>query len=55
MLIRWQGRKMAIPPSQLKASGVDESTRQPIDEWHYWVAQGHCFSSTHACRNLTKY
>ena len=41
--IRWQGRNMAIPLSQLKAGGVDESTRQAIEDWHYWVAQGYCF------------
>jgi hypothetical protein len=43
VLIRWQGRNMAIPLSQLKTAGVDESTRQAIEDWHYWVAQGYCF------------
>ena len=43
VLIRWQGRNMAIPLSQLKAAGVDQSTRQAIEDWHYWVAQGYCF------------
>ena len=38
--IRWQGRKLAIPLSQLDAVGADESTQEAIDDWHYWVAQG---------------
>jgi len=38
--IRWQGRKMAVPLSQLEAIGADESTREAIGDWHYWVAQG---------------
>ena len=38
--IRWQGRKMAVPLSQLEAIGADESTQEAIGDWHYWVAQG---------------
>jgi Calcium binding len=38
--IRWQGRKMAVPLSQLEASDTDESTNEAIGDWHYWVAQG---------------
>jgi len=38
--IRWQGRKMAVLLSQLEAIGADESTREAIGDWHYWVAQG---------------
>ena len=40
--IRWQGRKMAVPLSQLDAIDPDESTREAIGDWHYWVAQGYC-------------
>jgi len=40
--IRWQGRKMAVPLSQLEAIGADESTREAVADWHYWVAQGYC-------------
>ncbi|MGO9261056.1 MAG: calcium-binding protein [Bryobacteraceae bacterium] len=40
--IRWQGRKMAVPLSQLGAIGADESTDEAIGDWHYWVAQGYC-------------
>ena len=38
--IRRQGRKMAIPLSQLAAIDPDESTDEAIGDWHYWVAQG---------------
>jgi hypothetical protein len=37
--IRWQGRKMAVPLSQLAAINADESTQEAIGDWHYWVAQ----------------
>ena len=38
--IRWQGRKMAVPLSQLEAIDAAESTQEVIGDWHYWVAQG---------------
>jgi hypothetical protein len=41
--IRWQGRTMAVPLSQLTAIDPDEQTREAIKDWHYWVAQGYCF------------
>ena len=41
--IRWQGRKFAVPLSQLVALNVDESTAEAIADWHYWVAQGYLF------------
>ena len=40
--IRWQGRKLAIPLSQLKAVDPDSSTANAIGDWHYWLAQGYC-------------
>ncbi len=40
--IRWQGRKMAVPLSQLGALDPDESTKEAIGDWHYWVTQGYC-------------
>ena len=38
--IRWQGRKMAVPLSQLAAIDADESTQEAIGDWYYWVALG---------------
>ena len=43
VLIRWQGRTMAVPLGQLTGVGVQESTAEAIADWHYWVAQGYCF------------
>jgi hypothetical protein len=43
VLIRWQGRTMAVQLSQLTAINPDESTREAIKDWHYWLAQGYCF------------
>ena len=40
--IRWSGRKLAVPLSQLSALDPDESTAEAIGDWHYWVAQGYC-------------
>ena len=43
VLIRWQGRNVAVPLSQLAAIDADESTIEAIGDWHYWLAQGYCF------------
>jgi hypothetical protein len=43
VLIRWQGRTMAVPLAQLTGVRVDEPTAEAIGDWHYWVAQGYCF------------
>jgi Calcium binding len=43
VLIRWQGRTMAIPLSQLQALTGNKATNEAIADWHYWVAQGYCF------------
>jgi hypothetical protein len=40
--IRWQGRKMAVPLSQLTAIDPDELTDEAIGDWQYWVSQGYC-------------
>jgi Calcium binding len=41
--VRWQGRTVAVPLSQLAGVRVDESTAEAIADWQYWVAQGYCF------------
>jgi hypothetical protein len=38
--IRWRGRKLSVPLSQLAAIEADEPTKEAIGDWHYWVAQG---------------
>jgi hypothetical protein len=43
VLIRWQGRQLAVPLSQLEAIDAEESTMEAPADWQYWVAQGYCF------------
>ena len=43
VLIDWQGRELAVPLAQLEGIEVDDQTRQAIEDWHYWVAQGYEF------------
>ena len=43
VLIHWQGRKLAVPLSQLAAIEVDQSTADAIRDWQYWIAQGYLF------------
>jgi hypothetical protein len=40
--IGWQGRKMAVPLSQLEAINPDESTQEGIGDWNYSVSLGYC-------------
>lgn len=39
--VRWSGRTLAVPLSQLEAVEVDEETQEAIEDWHYWVARGY--------------
>jgi hypothetical protein len=41
VLVRWQGRKLAVPLSQLTAVAPDEATEEAIGDWQYWVAYGY--------------
>ncbi len=41
VLIKWKNRKLAVPLIQLEGVHVDEETQQAIEDWHYWVKQGH--------------
>jgi hypothetical protein len=41
--IRWRGRTLAVPLSQLEGVDVDEATAEAIADWHYWVGQGYAF------------
>jgi len=43
VLIRWQGRNLAVPLSQLAAVDADKLTAEAIGDWHYWITQGNCF------------
>jgi hypothetical protein len=41
VLTRWERRALAVPLAQLQGVAVDEPTRQAIEDWQYWVAQGY--------------
>ena len=41
VLIPWERRTLAVPLAQLEGIAVDDHTRQVIEDWHYWVAQGY--------------
>jgi hypothetical protein len=41
--VQWQGRRLAVPLSQLEGIDVDEATQEAIGDWHYWVARGYEF------------
>ena len=42
VLIKWQGRTLALPLSQLQPIKGHNATNEAITDWHYWVAQGYC-------------
>lgn len=43
VMTRWKDRNITVPLSQLKVTGVDESTAQAIEDWLYWIVRGYCF------------
>ena len=43
VLIRRQGRNLAVPLSQLAVVDADQFTADAIGDWHYWGAQGYLF------------
>jgi hypothetical protein len=43
VLVRREGRNLAIPLSQIAAIDADEATIEAISDWHYWLAPGYTF------------
>ncbi len=43
VLIRFAGRKLGVPLSQLEPIETDEETREGIEDWRYWVGMGYVF------------
>jgi hypothetical protein len=41
--VRWRGRRMAVPLSQLEPVAVDSGTKQAVADWHYWTGRGYEF------------
>jgi hypothetical protein len=40
VLVRWSGRKLAVPLSQLKGVAVSDDAKEALSDWHYWVVMG---------------
>jgi hypothetical protein len=43
VLVRWNGRKLAVPLFQLKGVSVADDSREAIADWNYWVDMGYEF------------
>ncbi len=44
VLIEWDDDKLAVPLSQLEPDlSASEETKEAVEDWHYWVAQGYTF------------
>jgi Calcium binding len=41
--VRWRGRDMAVPLSQLEPVAGDFGTKQAVADWHYWIGRGRKF------------
>jgi hypothetical protein len=41
--LRWGGRSMAVPLSQLEPLAVNPPTKEAVADWHYWVGRGYEF------------
>ena len=41
--LKWGGRSMAVPLSQLEPLAADPQTKEAVADWHYWVARGYEF------------
>ncbi len=41
--VELKGEIVDLPVEQIEPIAVDEETREGIEDWHYWIAQGHQF------------
>jgi Calcium binding len=41
--LRWGGRRMAVPLSQLEPLTADPQTKEAVADWHYWVGRSYKF------------
>lgn len=37
----WQGEPITVLLTHLEGVGVDDETREAIEDWHYWVSRGY--------------
>lgn len=43
VFIRFAGRTLGVPLSQLEVIGGVSETREAVEDWHYWKAMGYEF------------
>ena len=43
VLVRFDGRKLGVPRSQLEPVAPKGEPRQAVEDWRYWVAMGYEF------------
>ena len=41
--LKWGGRSMAVPLSQLEPIAADRPTKEAVADWHYWLRRGYKF------------
>ena len=41
--VRWRGRSLAVPLSQLEPLAADPATREAVGDWRYWLGRGYEF------------
>jgi hypothetical protein len=42
--VKWENRTLAVPLMQLQPTDVDQTTKQALEDWHYWVRPGYEFA-----------
>jgi hypothetical protein len=43
VLVRFDGRKLGVPLSQLEPVAPEGGTREAMQDWRYWIAMGYEF------------
>jgi Calcium binding len=41
--VRWLGRSLAVPLSQLEPLTPDTEIKEAVADWHYWLGRGYQF------------
>jgi hypothetical protein len=41
VIVEWQSRNLGVPLEQLEPVDVENSTKEAITDWYYWVKRGY--------------
>jgi len=41
VITKWHARALGVPLAQLRPRNVDATTKEAIEDWHYWVTMGY--------------